>query len=183
MKVKVFDNLEAHELSIDTHGLNFLCIFGEHVNGGFISVMNWNVSAEISFNSFEYSCHVLALVLYGSSIGDRFVCDEIASDIITAVFECLGCLDSELPCHKPTYLEYGCQGCTECKDKEEDYREILRCPKECPWFDATTKGCQGCNKRSDCPEYVFMEDLERTAKLNAEEGFLERIIPEDELPF
>lgn len=94
MKTRFIDNIEAIELSIDTHGMNFLCIFGEHINGGFISVLNWNVSAEISFDSFGYSCDALALVLYKSSlsdlIGDRSVCDEVAGDIIMAAFAHMG---------------------------------------------------------------------------------------------
>ena len=38
----------AREYSIDCHGLNFLCILGQHVNGGFVAIVNWGVSAELS---------------------------------------------------------------------------------------------------------------------------------------
>lgn len=100
LKIRVLDNFEVQELSIDTHGMNFLCIFGEHINGGFISVLNFNISAEISFNSVSYSCDALASALYKSGmsdlIGDRSVCDEVVRDIITAVFKCLDS-DDALP--------------------------------------------------------------------------------------
>lgn len=40
--------LNAKEYSIDCHGLNFLCVLGHHVNGGFVAIINWGVSAELS---------------------------------------------------------------------------------------------------------------------------------------
>lgn len=97
LKIRVLDSVEAHELSIDTHGMNFLCIFGEHVNGGFISVLNWNASVEISFSSFSYSCNRLSLALDISGlVGNESLCDEVAHDIITAVFEYLGGSEHEV---------------------------------------------------------------------------------------
>lgn len=40
--------LNAREESIDCHGLNFLCIFGNHINGGWCAITNWGVAAELS---------------------------------------------------------------------------------------------------------------------------------------
>lgn len=40
--------LNAREYSIDCHGLNFLCVLGRHINGGFVAIINWGVSAELS---------------------------------------------------------------------------------------------------------------------------------------
>lgn len=40
--------LTAKEESIDCHGLNFLCIYGKHINGGFAAITNWGVAAELS---------------------------------------------------------------------------------------------------------------------------------------
>ncbi len=38
----------AREIDFQVHGLSFLCIFGTHVNGGYVSILNWGVSAELS---------------------------------------------------------------------------------------------------------------------------------------
>lgn len=47
----------AREYSIDCHGLNFLCILGHHINGGYAAIINWGVSAELSSykNSLAYN--------------------------------------------------------------------------------------------------------------------------------
>ena len=47
------DNLIAKEESIDCHGLNFLCIYGKHVNGGFVAITNWGVAAELSTHQYD----------------------------------------------------------------------------------------------------------------------------------
>lgn len=39
---------KAEEAAIDACGYNFLCVYGSHINGNFISIINWNVSAELS---------------------------------------------------------------------------------------------------------------------------------------
>lgn len=38
----------AKEESISCHGLNFLCIYGRHINGGYVAIVNWGVAAELS---------------------------------------------------------------------------------------------------------------------------------------
>ncbi len=38
----------SRELSVDTHGLNFLCIVGRHINGAYIAIVNFGVSTELS---------------------------------------------------------------------------------------------------------------------------------------
>lgn len=48
MKDKVFD---VHEISVDYGGNNYLVIYGQHINGGFISIPNWNVCVEASAHS------------------------------------------------------------------------------------------------------------------------------------
>ncbi len=35
------------EISVDWNAWNFLIIYGKHVNGWFVAIPNWNVSAEI----------------------------------------------------------------------------------------------------------------------------------------
>lgn len=36
------------EFSVDTDGLNFLVIYGKHINGGFCCIPNWQISCEMS---------------------------------------------------------------------------------------------------------------------------------------
>ena len=38
----------SEEASIDACGHNFLCIYGSHINGNYISIINFKVSAELS---------------------------------------------------------------------------------------------------------------------------------------
>ena len=38
----------AKEESIECHGLDFLCLYGRHINGGFVAIINWGVAAELS---------------------------------------------------------------------------------------------------------------------------------------
>lgn len=38
----------SRELSIDSHGLSFLCVVGTHINGAYIAIINFGISAEQS---------------------------------------------------------------------------------------------------------------------------------------
>ncbi len=38
----------AREVRLDVGGLTFLCIYGRHLNGGFVAFTEWGVSAELS---------------------------------------------------------------------------------------------------------------------------------------
>ena len=31
----------AKEENINCHGLSFLCVLGEHINGGYVAILNW----------------------------------------------------------------------------------------------------------------------------------------------
>ena len=42
--------MTAKEMNINSHGLNFSCIYGIHINGGFVAILNWGVAAELSDN-------------------------------------------------------------------------------------------------------------------------------------
>lgn len=59
----VYDVSEACEISINYGGCNYLTIFGHHINGWFISVINWGKSVEaahptdIFYNSEKLSKH------------------------------------------------------------------------------------------------------------------------------
>ena len=48
-------SVTASELSIDTHGLNFLVICGEYINGGYAAIMNFGVSTELSTDDGQYN--------------------------------------------------------------------------------------------------------------------------------
>lgn len=45
----------VREISICTHGLAFLCLAGNHINGGYISIVNFGVSAELSASDTGYN--------------------------------------------------------------------------------------------------------------------------------
>lgn len=47
MQIRERDDIRAAEYSIECHGLSFLCIIGEHINGGFIAIVDWGVAAEL----------------------------------------------------------------------------------------------------------------------------------------
>ena len=49
MKYKV----TAREENLNCHGLSFLCVFGKHINGGYVAILNWGVSAELSAHRNE----------------------------------------------------------------------------------------------------------------------------------
>lgn len=39
---------DTYEISVDYDGFNFLVIFGQHINGGFIAVVNHGICCEAS---------------------------------------------------------------------------------------------------------------------------------------
>lgn len=40
--------VSAKEKTISAGGYSFLCIFGTHINGGFLAIPNWNICVELS---------------------------------------------------------------------------------------------------------------------------------------
>ncbi len=38
----------AKEKNVNSHGMRFLCIFGQYINGGYVAILNWGVAAELS---------------------------------------------------------------------------------------------------------------------------------------
>ena len=57
---KVFKTT-SEEASIDACGHNFLCIYGSHINGNYISIINFKVSAELSeANDIFYNKNAIA---------------------------------------------------------------------------------------------------------------------------
>lgn len=51
--------VSAKEKNINAGGYSFLCIFGTHINGGFLAIPNWNICVELneanaeSYNSYK----------------------------------------------------------------------------------------------------------------------------------
>lgn len=64
-KIKNFYKSTIEEASIDSYGYNFLCIYGSHINGNYIAIINWGVSAELSLfpNDITYNAMRIAEVL------------------------------------------------------------------------------------------------------------------------
>lgn len=42
----VYEVSQTHEISVDWNGYNFLIIYGKHINGWFIAILNWEVCIE-----------------------------------------------------------------------------------------------------------------------------------------
>jgi len=60
----------AHEISVDWNGYNFLIIYGKHINGWFIAIPNWEVCIEASdpTDTF-YNSEKLAKALDKANVG------------------------------------------------------------------------------------------------------------------
>lgn len=84
-KLNCIYKTKAEEASIDACGYNFLCIYGSHVNGNYISIINWNVSAELSdpkdivYNSNSISEGIQSI----SELNNQ--ADQIAKEIAEAI--------------------------------------------------------------------------------------------------
>lgn len=81
--MKEFD-MTAREVSIETHGLSFLCAFGTHINGGWCAILNCGVCCELSDSKYDASSNTdaIACALRSSSCSNRFLPndeDEILS--------------------------------------------------------------------------------------------------------
>lgn len=56
--------LKVKEESISVGGFSFLCIFGEHINGGFLAIPNWNICCELGdANDFAYNTNKIYIAL------------------------------------------------------------------------------------------------------------------------
>lgn len=62
--IKTYDVKEVYEISLNVCDYNFLVIYGHHINGWFISILNWNVCTEASNpNDVYYNASKLEKVL------------------------------------------------------------------------------------------------------------------------
>lgn len=77
--------IQAQEISIDTHGLNFLCIVGRHINGGFVAIPNWSIAAELARGEQGYNKAQIETALkyskYAAMWADEQTQAEIAADL------------------------------------------------------------------------------------------------------
>lgn len=94
MIIKAIGEAHAIEYDIQVNGFPFLCIFGTHTNGGFISIVNWGVSAEISAwknkSNFLYNTNRIFEAFERSKDGellsdDKNVRFQIAREIAVAI--------------------------------------------------------------------------------------------------
>ena len=90
-QTSIVGKVGANEISIDTHGLLFMCIVGNHVNGGFVAIPNWSISAELAKNEKDWNEQQIRQALkyssYASMWADEQTQAEIAkelADILTA---------------------------------------------------------------------------------------------------
>lgn len=76
---------KTEEASIDACGYNFLCIYGSHINGNFISIINWKASAELSDpNDIFYNSNSISKALQSiSELSNN--ADQIAKEIAEAI--------------------------------------------------------------------------------------------------
>lgn len=84
-KLNCIYKTKSEEASIDACGYNFLCIYGSHINGNYISIINWNVSAELSDpNDILYNSNSISETLRSNS--ELSSCsDEISKEIAEAI--------------------------------------------------------------------------------------------------
>lgn len=73
----------ARELTFESHGFSFLCIFGTHVNGGYVAILNWGVSAELSSfdNGYNFN-RILEALRHSPNYAYLPVNEEIQTDIV-----------------------------------------------------------------------------------------------------
>ena len=87
--MKEVQAIQAKEISIDTHGLNFLCIIGTHINGGFVAIPNWSIAAELASNEQGYNKTQIETALNNSKYAAMWADDtaqaEIAADLAAAL--------------------------------------------------------------------------------------------------
>ncbi len=75
----------SEEASIDACGYNFLCIYGSHINGNYISIINFKVSAELSdANDIFYNSSSISASLKNiPELKDQ--ADAIAEELANAI--------------------------------------------------------------------------------------------------
>lgn len=77
----------AREFSVNTNEYNFICIVGQHINGSYIAILNWGVSAELSaFGDVEYNTERIYNVFKANS-SCKLLTENTAREIAKAINE------------------------------------------------------------------------------------------------
>lgn len=79
------NKVAAKEMNIDVEGYSFLCIFGEHINGGFLAIPNWNVCVELGDeNDFAYNSDRIYTTILNIKILNG-CCSQIADTLANEI--------------------------------------------------------------------------------------------------
>lgn len=62
-KVRPISGITVQEANINCDGYSFLCAFGRHINGAWIAILNFGVSAELSTDDVPYNADRIAEAL------------------------------------------------------------------------------------------------------------------------
>ena len=81
--------IQAREISIDTHGLNFLCIIGTHINGGFVAIPNWSIAAELARGEQGYNKARIETALNNSKYAAMWADEQAQAEIAEELAEIL----------------------------------------------------------------------------------------------
>lgn len=94
----------AREDNINCHGLSFLCVFGQHINGGYVAIINWGVAAELSAhrNELDYNRRRISDALERSPYSCYLPSDDdarsaVARDLAMMIGERILCMTSIKP--------------------------------------------------------------------------------------
>lgn len=100
MWTKIYRYVNAIECGFHYDDLFIQCIFGKHVGGGFIAIVNWGVSAEISSRKNDISCNEIEIYYALKKVKeaaylskDEKVKRDIAHNIAVAINNIDGWLD------------------------------------------------------------------------------------------
>lgn len=87
--MKEVQEIQAKEISIDTHGLNFLCIIGTHINGGFVAIPNWSIAAELARGEQGYNKTQIETALNNSKYAALWTDEQAQTEIAAELAEAL----------------------------------------------------------------------------------------------
>ena len=60
-KINSFYKSTIEEASVDSYGYNFLCVYGSHINGNYLAILNWGISVELSSFSNDITYNAMSL--------------------------------------------------------------------------------------------------------------------------
>lgn len=79
----LLNKVTAKEKSISIAGYDFLCIFGVHINGGYLAIPNWNICIELSDNASDFAYNSDQIYTVIKQIEDIYVYNyELIADTL-----------------------------------------------------------------------------------------------------